>query len=170
MTLIELVMVVAIVSILSLLGAPALGTMIAKNRLATAMSSFVTDMQFARSEASKRGVSVGICASTDGAGCAASDNWSTGRIVFVDADRNSEFTSGETILRKTEKLKAGDQMIANNSLQLIMFNREGFATNISSETTMTVKNPKDTSLTRCLVLSRAARTTFALPGAGDCAA
>ncbi len=53
-------------------------------------------MLLARSEAVRRGVTVTVCPSSDGAACSAdgSVDWSAGWIVFTDLDGDSVFDSG----------------------------------------------------------------------------
>lgn len=103
-TLLELLIVVAIVGILAAIAGPSLRTMLLNNRLATTTNDLLADLALARSEAARTGKRVTLCTSTDGTSCSSGSAWDTGRIVFVD-----ESTSGtagtldaeETILRVT---------------------------------------------------------------------
>ena len=83
-TLIELLVTIAIVGILATIGIPAFKDMVDRTRVTTATNSFITEIQYTRSEAIKRGVSVTICTSTTYTGCSGSDNWANGWIVKVD--------------------------------------------------------------------------------------
>lgn len=82
----ELMVAVAIIAILATLAAPSFNDAILSNKLTGYANSFVSSAQLARSEAIKRGRTVKLCASADGAACA-SGGWEQGWIVqFVDVD------------------------------------------------------------------------------------
>ena len=64
-TLVEVIVVVAIVAILSAVAAPSFVGMTQRFRIITVASGFVGDLRLARSEAVRQGSPVSICASTD---------------------------------------------------------------------------------------------------------
>ena len=105
--LIELMVVLGIMGIILAMSAPQLEQMINNNRISTAASDLLTDFTFARATAVTRGQWIGICASSDQAGCTASTTWASGRIIYVDANRNSTFDAGDTILRVRDTLSGG---------------------------------------------------------------
>jgi type IV fimbrial biogenesis protein FimT len=84
-TLIELMVTVSILAIVMALAIPSFKSSVANNRSVGAGSELVTALNFARTEAIRRGAYVSICASSDGAACLAADNWKKGWLVFVDA-------------------------------------------------------------------------------------
>lgn len=100
-TLIELMIVVALVAILAAVGVPSFREFIQNNRLATQANTFLTALKLARSEAVKRGVNVVVCASNDQTQCAGT--WNNGWILFVDGngDNDRATTPGttETLIR-----------------------------------------------------------------------
>jgi type IV fimbrial biogenesis protein FimT len=85
-TLIEVLVVVAIIAILAAIALPSYQALIVNNRMTTQASEFFTTLEFVRSEAVKRNTRVSVCKSTDGATCstAVEGDWQTGWIVFVD--------------------------------------------------------------------------------------
>lgn len=85
-TLVEMMVVVAILVILASIALPSFGPMIANNRIVANTNDLVADLALARSEAAKRGGTtvVTVCASSDGSSCSGSTDWSAGRLVFVD--------------------------------------------------------------------------------------
>lgn len=85
-TLLELLITISISVVVLAIGVPAFSELVAKNRITTAMNSFIGDLQFARSEAIKRGEQVQLCMSTDGSTCtggggAGNKAWHNGYIV-----------------------------------------------------------------------------------------
>lgn len=89
-TLLELLVVVAILALLATIGLPALRNVVLDNRQAGAVSELVTALQLARSEAITRNASipasVSVCPSSNGTACGGS--WSNGWIVYFDANGN----------------------------------------------------------------------------------
>jgi type IV fimbrial biogenesis protein FimT len=105
-TMIELMIVVAIVILVLTIGVPNLRDIILNNRQVAAVNELVTAMQMARSEAitrnAARPAAVSICPSTNGFGC--SGTWDDGWIVFTDSNGDGAFNSGagDQILRAFE--------------------------------------------------------------------
>jgi type IV fimbrial biogenesis protein FimT len=95
LSLIEVLVVVAIAAILLGIGVPNMQTFILNNRLASSTHEFYTALQFARSEAVRRGAQVTLIHH----GGAGSGNWGAGWTMFVDADRNGVQDAGEETLR-----------------------------------------------------------------------
>ena len=88
-TLVELLIVVAIVSILASLAMPSFNTMRMKRSVQSAAQALVNDMRFARSEALRRSLPVSICSLADGSlnTCSGAVNkWTNGWMVFVETD------------------------------------------------------------------------------------
>ena len=81
-TLMELMMTIAVLAILTTLAVPAFTQFIQNNRLAGQANEVVASLQFARTEALKRGSWAELCASSDQASCSGTmgDGW----IVQVD--------------------------------------------------------------------------------------
>ena len=88
-TMIELMVTIAIIAILAGIALPSYQALIVNSRMTTQASELLTTFEYARSEAVKRNATVTVCASTDGATCAASAvgaasaDWQTGWIVLT---------------------------------------------------------------------------------------
>ena len=82
-TLIETMVVTAIVAVLAALAAPSFGTTIDRWRVRQAVESMTSTLYYARSEAIKRQTRVVLCPSDDGRVCAAGGRWEGGWIVFA---------------------------------------------------------------------------------------
>ena len=168
-TLIELVVTVAIVSILTMLAVPSYQYVTTSSRLVTEINSLSGDLQFARIEAIKEGLPVTVCASSDGATCSLSPAWQGGWIVFSDTNANQVVDAGENLRRVQTPLIGGDSLVASPGATAVTFNRQGFAMAIARDTTFVVRdsggsNARDT----CLLLTRMGSTTSEHSGTGAC--
>jgi type IV fimbrial biogenesis protein FimT len=100
-TLIELMVTLAVAAIALGIAIPSFNQTMRNNSSATLGNEMAGALNYARSEAIKRGKRVSICASNDGASCLAANNWKEGWLVFVDdaaADNTAAPTIG-TVLR-----------------------------------------------------------------------
>lgn len=84
-TLYELMVTVGIAALVLSFGVPGFQSFIQNNRSATHTNDLVTALHVGRSEATRRGVVVELCASSDGATCSGSNDWSDGWIVRTAA-------------------------------------------------------------------------------------
>lgn len=87
-TLIEIMIALAVLSILGTLAVPGFSNLLQDSARTSAVNSFIHTVFLARSEAIKRGQVVSICKSTDGANCNAAAEWNGGWITFVNSDRD----------------------------------------------------------------------------------
>lgn len=85
LTIIELLVTVVIVAILFAVAVPSFRNASLGSRLSASANDLLASVQLARSEAIKRNVAVTLCASSDGASCAASGGWEQGWIVVAAA-------------------------------------------------------------------------------------
>ena len=107
-TLLELVVVVAIVGVLITLAVPSFRNLAERSAVSGHVNNFIGALRFARSEAIKAGTTVVMCRSTNSETptptCATSgDNWGLGWIIFVnrDLDNNNNYNSanGDTLVK-----------------------------------------------------------------------
>lgn len=120
-TLIETMVVVAIIAILASLAAPSFLGLIASTNVTSTVNSFVSDTRFARGEAMRRGKSVTICRSSSPSAaapaCSGGDGiavggWKEGWVVFEDLDGDGTFDAGDTVLRIQEAFPNIGDMLA----------------------------------------------------------
>jgi type IV fimbrial biogenesis protein FimT len=102
-TLIELMIGIALAAIVLTMAVPSFSTAIKNNKVVTTTNELITDINFARGEAVKRGKPVVLCRSASPANatptCSGSaNNWGTGWLVFVDTDADSSYDSASDIL------------------------------------------------------------------------
>ncbi len=151
-TLPELLVVVAIVAILMAIGLPSYTSIISANNVTSEINGLLGDLQFARSEAVKRGQCVRVCAADTSAGgssftCsnATSANWYNGWFAFVDTSASptsacnapcSAPTGAQAAIRVQSPLKSGDTAASASTTPLcsVAFNYFGFSTTQGSVT------------------------------------
>ncbi len=109
-SLIELLVVMAIMGILLAVSLPSFQQTIESNMTNSQAKLFLTTLSLARSEAIKRGGNVGNCASSNGTDCDAGA-WDEGWLVFHDANEDSNgaagsVDAGDTIIRVFDPLGA----------------------------------------------------------------
>ena len=79
----ELLITLAVLAVLMVVGVPSFKNASLGSRLSAAANDLLASVQLARSEAIKRNVTVTLCASADGATCAASGGWEQGWIIVA---------------------------------------------------------------------------------------
>lgn len=119
-TLIELMVVIAILTVLTMVAIPSLSNLLAKKRVEGVLTELTTDLQFARSEAVQRNTSVRV---TFGTSCYV--------IHTVDSTDTSCTPSTDALRIKLVQLETAStvSLSPNNSLTYLMFDSlRGMAT------------------------------------------
>ena len=107
-TIIELMVTIAVLSVLLGIGVPAFQNMIRNNRIATQANAVVTALNYARGETATRGVPVSICAVRAGTqdsttpvcdGNAA--GWANGWVIFTDRSGDPGVIDGSDVVLQT---------------------------------------------------------------------
>ncbi|QZA77531.1 GspH/FimT family pseudopilin [Deefgea tanakiae] len=142
-TLIEMMIVVALMGIIAGIAAPNLQTFMKNGHLTGASEELINSLGLAKSEAIKRGESVTICnsanPSADAPTCkTGTPDWRTGWVVFVDANGDKQLDTGETVLRVTQAIKNVDSITSNSNQLAIRFRSVVLAG--SSDTNITFCN------------------------------
>jgi type IV fimbrial biogenesis protein FimT len=134
-TLLELLITVALISIVTAIAVPSMTSFTQNDRLTTNINTLVGHLAYARSEAVKRSQQVSICISSDSATCTGA-NFDEGWIVYIDADNNGSFTedtaSGEVILRAQQQLEGGNTLTPTTFADQVTYDYRGFATSTGS--------------------------------------
>ncbi|MBF0610064.1 MAG: prepilin-type N-terminal cleavage/methylation domain-containing protein [Magnetococcales bacterium] len=102
-TLVELMITLAVAGVMIAASAPLVTDILRTNRLTALSNQLIGTLGYARSEAIKRSSRVTMCRSSSGSTCDGTQ-WENGWLIFVDSDKNSAYTAGETILRVREAL------------------------------------------------------------------
>lgn len=97
-TVIELLIVLAVTSILLAIAIPGFQNVIRSSLLASGADDFAASLSLARSKAIMARRDVRMCPSTNGTGCAASGtSWTAGWIMFQDIDGNESPSASELL-------------------------------------------------------------------------
>ncbi len=159
LTLIELLTTVAIVAVLAVVAIPSYKTMTSRNRMVASLNDLVADLQYARSEAIKRGRDIIVCpANQQFSNCRVSNDWTSGWIVRDPGDTSASPAIAPAVLRIHEALANGDIMTetdrrSGDTAGRIVFNRNGFSSN--ARTIQICGSDRDDSKARAIVISTA---------------
>lgn len=192
-TLIELLTVVAIVAILAASTSGAFQRFIVGARITEGVSTFRSALELARSEASTRGVRVGVCrsptANDAGAICSqaafgnvAANDWSAGWIVYAKTGANAAdtFEAGDLVLRRQAPLASAGTgsrlMIWAPAAGAVVYNWNGmrvagpvgtFAFDFGAVSGSSPV-PLASDLARCMAVNIAGRIDLTAPASGRC--
>lgn len=148
-TLIELIIVLAVLSIMLGLALPNLRGTIARNQLLGQANEMAGAIALARSEAVTRGTQAGICASADGKKCSGkTSDWNKYTLVFADSNRDGTYTQpsksaaddgvNDWLLRSFD---ANEEVTHTSGSPAIFFNETGF-NSVRSQITVQVCHEK----------------------------
>ena len=98
LTLVELLVVIALVAMAATLAAPAFIGTLATSRVQSAAQNLKQALDFMRSEAIRRGHNIVACPSTNGTTCTGGTAWAGGWLVWADADNDNTLDGGEIVI------------------------------------------------------------------------
>ncbi|QFU76996.1 prepilin-type N-terminal cleavage/methylation domain-containing protein [Halioglobus maricola] len=152
-TLIELMVVLAVLAALLLVAAPGLADLIRNNQMVTDVYALRATLNNARSEAITRRAPVVVCPSSDGATCLASNDWSNGYITFVAMNNNTapDPNDPDEELIQWEPRDRAMNIFYSNSEQQVIFNARGTA--LDYEGTFEFCDERGTEDARALILN-----------------
>lgn len=133
----ELMVVLAIVSIVTLLAMPDGSQYRNDNRLRAATNDMVVAMQASRAEAVGRNAAVTLCiTNADYTDCAGSGGWHEGWLIFVDADQDATVDSGEEIVQIHDPLQGRLTLYGTSQASTDITFRASGQTSITSTQTL----------------------------------
>ncbi len=156
-TLIELVIILAIFSILFHLTAPTFQNIVANSRMTTQINNMVTSFNYARSEAIKRHHTMVICPNDDGS-CARQPHWHNGWLIFVDENFNREFEQEEEVVY-VEAAKKNIEITSSRYRKRVVFRSKGYSH--GSNASFIFCDQRGSVNARAVVLSNTGRTRIA---------
>lgn len=116
-TLLEALVVLALLGILVGMAVPALSDLRARHQLQAQAEGLLNSLVLARSEALRRQQRVSLCARATDATCDANGEWQQGWLVFTDPNSNGLRDAGETVIEVHAALPTGAQMGATQSVK-----------------------------------------------------
>jgi type IV fimbrial biogenesis protein FimT len=128
-TLIELLVTLIVLAVVVAIAVPNLTVFVNSSRLRASQSELVSALSLARSEATKRGVSVGVQAVA--AAAPGGQEFNQGWRVFVDEDGNGAFTPGppaELVVREFPAVSDDFRFGTTGGERKAIFNSRGFLT------------------------------------------
>jgi len=130
-TLIELMVTIAIAAILMSLAAPSFRDLLVSNRLTSDVNTYVSLINYARSEAITRNQSVVVCPKNASAiTCSNTQFWNENEVqVFVDANGNNERNATDILLKTLPVLDASSTqtIVLNAGTDKIIFGSLGYS-------------------------------------------
>lgn len=130
-TLIELMITLTIMAAMLTIAVPGLQQFLISGNLISLSNDIMASLNFARSEAVKRGLSVSLCPSANRTTCTGS--WSQGWIVFVDNNSDGELNGSDALLRVHEAASASYSVTstlvdgASATVAFVTYARNGIA-------------------------------------------
>jgi len=157
-TMVELIITMTIAGILLGMGVSGYKYVTKSNRSSSEINALLGDMQFARYEAVKEGLSVTICPATSAtlATCNATTTWGSGWIVLSNPLSGTSGTAN--VLRRQLAFSSfnSTDTLTTSTATSVVFNREGFAPGLGTVVSFTLHDSASTlSYTRCLMLGPA---------------
>lgn len=167
-TLSELLVTIAVLSILLSVAAPSFETLITNNRLIAQGTDLMSTLSFARSEAAKRATPVTVCRSTNGVQCTQNGTgWDIGWIVFVNELGDAEVVDeSDLVLRVFSNLDGGNTLEGNSQVRdSITYMANGRA---NANGTFTLCDRRGPDHARAVIVSRNGRPRAStLDGSGN---
>jgi type IV fimbrial biogenesis protein FimT len=169
-TIIELMVVVALVAVMLTIAIPSFRNLTQRNRVSGEINLMIGDLEFARAEALQRGVPVSICPSSNGTACLGTNTWQSGWIVFSDLNGSGAVdNASDVVLRIRAPWTSGDTFVASPSVTSIVFGGQGMALNFTATTMPIHTTPANARATQCLYLNLVGHQTVQSVGTGSCA-
>ena len=115
-TLIELLITLAVFSVLALNVFPSFSALLAQERSVVLTNTLAGALAYARTESVTKQMTILTCQSNNGSECNRSENWHNGWIIFTDTNNNKQREPEETLLRVYPSANNGTQAVFNGAL------------------------------------------------------
>ncbi|HKR77335.1 MAG TPA: GspH/FimT family pseudopilin [Rhodanobacter sp.] len=123
-TLIEQVMVVAILGVMAAIAMPSLASLLQRNQVQVAQTEFIAALQHARGSAVLSGKPTLFCPSRDGAHCSGETHWESGWLIGHDRTRQGQPDAAPLRVRDGYD---GITVLGDSGRQLTRFQSDGTA-------------------------------------------
>ncbi|WP_179952218.1 GspH/FimT family pseudopilin [Marinicella rhabdoformis] len=124
-TLIEIIIGLALITILTGYGMPAYQNLKMNKDMTNAINQLIGGLNYARNQSIIRTEQIIVCPSSNLSSCAASADWHQGWMVFIDKDMNRVFDGSDEIL--TSENPMNEQLTAQSSAyrKLVRYDKMG---------------------------------------------
>lgn len=129
-TLPELMVTLLVLAIVLGMAVPGMQSLLNQQELRSKVGLLASTLAYARNEAVSRVATVAICGTTNGSSCNGSDDWSAGWLVFIDANGNGQFNTGEELLKKGGEAGADVTLTLASSATYISYTELGESSDI----------------------------------------
>ena len=179
-TLLELMVVVAIIAILTALAVPSFARLVQTNTMSSTVNTFLADLRYARSESIRRGGGVVMCRSDDPEAASpvckttsgpGGNGWVSGWIIFLDLNNNVDKEPGDLLLRVQSPMNRIGSITEGDgtSSSKFRFTATGRLFDASSATSLKFGGDQYSSdVQRVLCVSPGGRARIAGNGAASC--
>jgi type IV fimbrial biogenesis protein FimT len=165
-SLIELLVTLSIAAILVTVAVPNFILFVQNNRLTGQANDLVTVLNYARSEAIKRGARITVCGRASNTACTGTTNWDGGLLVFVDTDGDGTRGAAEPILQVRQTLEGGNTLRAGASTR-ITYQSSGFRSDPGGNDTFSLCDTRGMASGRSIAINPQGRVATT-PGAAVC--
>jgi type IV fimbrial biogenesis protein FimT len=129
-TLVEMMTSIAVLAITLALAVPSLAGIVRTSKVRAAQAELISSLMLARSEASKRGVTVSVGASAPTSGSEFSAGWT----VWIDANSDGVVDSSEIVIRRYPDISSGVVLGTTGNVTRVSFGPTGFLTPAATAT------------------------------------
>ena len=157
LSLVEALAAMAVAALLAAGAAPAYTGLVQEGRLSSQANALLATLQYARSEAVKRGGHVTLCAESSGA-CVATSDWAQGWMAFADADGDGVFDPGEDLLHRWPAVHDSHSLQQGKKVR-VRFDAQGFAAGYND--TFRLCDPRGAAYGRSVIVSNQGRVRVA---------
>lgn len=159
-TLIELMITLAVAATLAMIGAPALGNLLARVRESSAEAKIAGTLRHARTAAVMDNTRIIVCPSNDGRHCRSGLDWQHGWIVAPDADHDGQPDAGRQVIAALPAMAAGNRVITSAGRTHIVFHPNGNSAGSNARFTICHARERDG---KSVVVSNSGRVRVADP-------
>lgn len=173
-TLLEALVVLALMAALTALAAPALTQFRQKHQMQSQGERLLASLMLARSEALRRQQRVTLCVRGSDERCASEGSWGQGWLVFVDANDNASLDAQEQVLQVQGGvpvfLKLQGNAMVNRYVSFGAQGRSQTTTGAFQAGTLTLCRPGQTDIWRVVInaVGKPRLETAVTPEPGDC--